>query len=83
MTGKGAPRLIGDGDGNDDWYVLVERILKIGNSVKAGFKIERVKDCLGEKKIDPAFNERFGLLVVRFVKFVITGGTVFWTIDIR
>ena len=28
-------------------------------------------------------NERFGLLVVSFVEFVITGGTVFWAIDIR
>ena len=63
--------------------MLVERVLKIGDSVEAGFEIECIKDCFGEEKIDPALNERFGLLVVGFVKFVITGGTVFWTVDVR
>ena len=37
----------------------VERVLKIGDSVEAGFEIERVKDCLGKKKIDSALNERW------------------------
>ena len=82
LTGEGAAGLVRDGDGDNDRQALLAGVEEIFNGVKAGLEVEGIKDRFRQEDIDPAFNKRFDLFVIRLTQFLVAGGTVFRTVHV-